>query len=230
METTYTIVTNCTRIVLVLASFEEREEKLLMDIWDPSFCELLSIPIPEDVVSLVLENEAWQTQQVSGMHAPVEYCQPKSSKESSASLRAPFKAVANVPSSLGSRQETIHEKLTKPARFPQLLSASQTEQKCKHSIPKNIQVNTSWAVSVFDQWVAHCNSQACSVDERCPDNLLITAHPTDKVDYWLATLILEARRKDGQYYPPNTVRNILAAIFRHMKANLGARNVPNMID
>ena len=62
METTYTIVSNCTRIVLVLASFEEREEKLLMDIWDPSFCELLSIPIPEDVVSLVLENEARQTQ------------------------------------------------------------------------------------------------------------------------------------------------------------------------
>ena len=48
-------------------------------------------------MSLVLENEAWQTQQVSGMHAPVEYCQPKSSKESSASLRAPFKAVRNHP-------------------------------------------------------------------------------------------------------------------------------------
>ena len=147
------------------------------------------------------------------MHAPVEYCQPKSSKESSASLRAPFKAVANVPSSLDSRQETIHEKPTKPTRFSQLLSASQIEQKCRPSIPKNTQVNTNWAVSVFDQWVAHRNSQACSVDERCPDNLLITAHPTDKVDYWLATFILEARRKDGQYYPPNTVRNIPCCNF-----------------
>ena len=51
-----------------------------MDIWDPSFCEFLSIPIPEDVVSLVFENEARQTQQVSGMHGAVEYCQPQSLK------------------------------------------------------------------------------------------------------------------------------------------------------
>ena len=87
-------------------------------------------------------------------------------------------------------------------------------------------MNTSWAVSVLDQW----NSQAHSVDEWCPDNLLIIAHPTDKVDYWLAAFILEACKKDGQYYPPNTVKNIPAAIFRHMKANLGAHNVPNMID
>ena len=59
---------------------------------------------------------------------------------------------------------------------------------------------------------------------------LLLPHPTYKVDYWLAAFILEARRKDGQYYPPNTVKNIPAAIFRHMKANLGAHNVPNMID
>ena len=55
-------VSSCTRIVLVLASFGEREEKLLINIWDPSFCELLSIPTPEDVVSLFFENKAWQTQ------------------------------------------------------------------------------------------------------------------------------------------------------------------------
>ena len=76
----------------------------------------------------------------------------------------------------------------------------------------------------------HCNRQAQSADEKCPNSLLTTVHPTGAVDYWLATFILEARRKDGQFYPPNTVRNILAAIFRHMKANLGARNVPNMIN
>ena len=122
------------------------------------------------------------------------------------SKKTSFVIIAN----LGSRQEIIHEKPTKPARFPQLLSASQIEQKCKPSIPKNTQVNTSWAVSVLDQWVAHRNSQAHSVDEWCPDNLLIIAHPTDKVDYWLAAFILEARRKDGQYYPPNTVKNIPA--------------------
>ena len=110
------------------------------------------------------------------------------------------------------------------------LNASQIEQKCKPSIPKNTQVNTSWTVSVFDQWVAHRNRQARSASEKCPISLLTTVHPTGAVDYWLATFILEARRKDGEFYPPNTVRNILAAIFRHMKAYLGACNVSNMIN
>ena len=82
-------------------------------------------------------------------------------------------------------------------------------------------------MSVFDQWVAHCNEQA---SEKCHTSLLTTAHPIDTVDYWLATFVLEARRKDGEFYPPNTVRNILAAIFRHMKTNLGACNVPNLVD
>ena len=40
-----------------------------LDIWDPSFCELLDIPIPEDVVSIALENlSPYTTQgQASGM-------------------------------------------------------------------------------------------------------------------------------------------------------------------
>lgn len=114
-----------------------------------------------------------------------------------------------------------------PARFPKPLSAYQIEQKCKPSIPKNTQMNRSWTVSVFDQWVAHCNKQASG---KCPTSFLTTVHPTDAVDYWLATFILEARRKDSEFYPLNTARNILTSIFRHIKANLGAHNVPNMVD
>ena len=64
----------------------------------------------------------------------------------------------------------------------------------------------------------------------CPSDLLRTKYPTPIVDYWLAAFILEARRKDGEFYPGNTVRNILAAIFRAMKANMGAVNVTNFID
>ena len=202
-----------------------------MDIWDPSFMELLNIPIPEDVVSLTLENELQQVEQVSGTHTPIEYCPPlQLPPESTVKPRAPFANVSNVAPNAYSKEQTSTEQSTTLARFPKPLSASQIEQKCKPSIPKNTQVNTSWAVSVFDQWVAHRNRQACSASDKCPISLLTTVHPTGAVDYWLAAFILEARRKDGEFYPPNTVRNILAAIFRHMKAHLGARNVPNMID
>ena len=56
-------------------------------------------------------------------------------------------------------------------------------------------------------------AKCVQLGEKCPVSLLTTVHPTGAADYWLATFILEGRRKDGQYYPTNTVRNILAAIF-----------------
>ena len=183
--------------------------------------ELLNIPVPEDVVSLALETDLQQVKQVSGTHTPIEYCPLQElSPDLNANPRELFRSVAPTVSS----KKQTNKQVTMPARFPK---PSQIEQKCKPSIPKNTQVNTSWAVSVFDQWVAHRNEQA---SEKCPTSLLTTAHPTDMVDYWLATFVLEARRKDGEFYPPNTVRNILAAIFRHKKANLGARNVPSLVN
>ena len=56
------------------------------------------------------------------------------------------------------------------------------------------------------------------------------SYPTTIVDYWLATFVLEARRKDGDYYPGNTLKNLLAAPFRATKSNLGPLNVVNFID
>ena len=79
---------------------------------------------------------------------------------------------------------------------------------------------------MFDQWVAHRNRQT---SENGPTNLLTTVHPTGAVDNWLATLILEAHREDCKFNPPNTIRNIVPALF-DTKANLGVCNVPNMID
>ena len=37
---------------------------------------------------------------------------------------------------------------------------------------------------------------------------------------WLATFVLEAWRKDGDFYPGNTLKNLLAALFQAMKATL----------
>ena len=128
---------------MLLASSNFLEEKL-MDIWDPSFVELLNIPIPEDVASLALENRVQE--QVSGTHTPVAYCPPQPSQ---VHPKAPFKGVTNVAPSASCREKTIIEQPSTSARFPKLLSASQIEQKCKPSIPKNTQVNTSWAVSAM---------------------------------------------------------------------------------
>lgn len=46
----------------------------------------------------------------------------------------------------------------------------------------------------------------------------------------MATFVLEARRKDGDFYPENTLRNLLAALFQAMKGNLGPLNIANFIE
>ena len=45
------------------------------------------------------------------------------------------------------------------------------------------------------------------------------------LDKALSCFILEARKKDGQFYPDATVKNILSALFRVYKHNVGANNV-----
>ena len=62
-----------------------------MDILDSSFMELLSNPIPEDVISLALENQ--KQKQVSGTHTPVAYCPPQLSQ---VHPKAAFKRATNV--------------------------------------------------------------------------------------------------------------------------------------
>ena len=63
-----------------------------------------------------------------------------------------------------------------------------------------------------------------------PEDLLIHSHPISVLDYCLAAFVLEARRQDGNYYPGNTIRNILAALFRFLKENAGVKSAPNFID
>ena len=55
----------------------------------------------------------------------------------------------------------------------------------------------------------------------CPADLLEAPYPTHMVDEWLAVFVLEARRGDGDYYPPMTVQKLLPALFRVYKANQG---------
>ena len=57
---------------------------------------------------------------------------------------------------------------------------------------------------------------------KCPTNLLEAPYLLTELDMWLALFVLEVRRMDGDYYPPSTIQNLLAALFRVYKGNLGA--------
>lgn len=226
-----------------------------MDLWDPDFCKLLHVPIPEEVHSLVNEVPQSAGTHVSHVHEPNCVIQQTGLENStlpansSAQLLPVWQVVQpELPFSIPlcsphacnalpvavplnkSSPPTKGTNLEPPAKKPRFatpLSSSEMAMNCQPSVPKSTQQNTTWAVGLFNQWVQNRNEMTV---EKCPSDLLTIRYPTPIVDYWLAAFILEARRRDGEFYPGNTVRNILAAIFRAMKANMGAINVPNFID
>lgn len=101
---------------------------------------------------------------------------------------------------------------------------------CKPYIPATTKSNNSWATGVFKSWVKERNANANTTGERFPADLLETRYPTAIVDRTLSAFVIEARRVDGNFYPGNTLKNILSALFRVMKEQQGAVNVVSFME
>lgn len=193
----------CSRLfalIVELPTFKMSAESL----WELDFTKLLTeiTPIPEDVFSLLHE---------------VANIAPTDENE-----------LVKNPGQHAMTEDSVPGP-SKKCRFASPLSEKQIEEFCQPSIPKNTQRNTSGVVSVFKEWCNYRNKDPHTT-KRCPEDLLQTSYPTTVVDYWLAMFVLEARRKYGDFYPGNTLQNLLAALFQTMKGNLSPLNVVNFID
>lgn len=116
------------------------------------------------------------------------------------------------------------------ARFAALLNDEELNQLCTLFILKQTQRNSMWATGVFNTWLSTKNSTpALPITDAIPTDLLEVSYPIPVVDCALAAFVLEARRADGNFYPGNTLKNILSALFRVMKQNQGALNVISFV-
>ena len=160
-------------------------------LWNPDITKLLmeSVPIPEDVFFSLLDEMV-----------PVERTAPTDENQSVKNLGK--RAITN-DSLLGP---------SKKCRFASPLTEKQIAEYYQPSIQKNTRRNTSWGVGIFKEW-CNCHNKDPRTSKLCPKDLLQASYPTTVVNYWLATFVLEARRKDGDYYPGNTLKNLLAALF-----------------
>ena len=111
-------------------------------------------------------------------------------------------------------------------RFVTPLTPKELDQACNLCVPLNTKRNNLWVTNVFVEWL---NERNATTEDKFPD-ILQSQQAVGQVDAVLAAFILEARRKDGNHYPANTLRNILAAIYRVMKENLGATNVTTFME
>ena len=52
--------------------------------------------------------------------------------------------------------------------------------------------------------------------ETCPDDLL-ESPDVGNLNRWLSRFVVECRREDGKPYPPSSISNILAGLYRYSK-------------
>ena len=81
--------------------------------------------------------------------------------------------------------------------------------------------STSWAVTTFKEWIRECNE--FNPDDLCPDGFLELDHSSDvpQLERWLCRFVVEARKQDGQHYPPTTLQSLLSGILRYMREQHG---------
>ena len=107
-------------------------------------------------------------------------------------------------------------------RFPRPLSDCQMQSLLDSRVPGNTKRNTGWSVSVFDAWRKFRMMSSVAVPDLQPPL-------NDELDQTLASFIVEARRQDGQDYPPNTLYNLMCGLQRHLREVSGDMSV-NLVD
>ena len=104
-------------------------------------------------------------------------------------------------------------------RFAKPLTREQARQQTQPYVPKRTQQCNSWALGVFKLWAASRNEEASLELGQCLADLLEAPYLPGVLDSWLSLFVLEARRADGNYYPPGIIQD---ALFRVYKGNQGA--------
>ncbi len=93
-------------------------------------------------------------------------------------------------------------------------------------IPQNTNRSTKWALSTFGKWLNTRNRRP-KAGERCPEYLLHRKEP-NLLSKWLAAFVAEARKQNGDPYPPKTLYALLTGLWRHMKEL--DENAPNILN
>ena len=117
--------------------------------------------------------------------------------------------------------------VVRPSRWGLKQTTSDIDQLKKSGIPVKTQAQTGWCLSVWEQWAM----------ERTTDNGDEVAHALLKdctkmnvqdLDFWLSRFVIEARKKDGSEYPPNTLYQLCCGLGRAIK--LAGRPDINIFD
>ena len=129
-------------------------------------------------------------------------------------------------------QELITIPVEPTVRFENVRAESDDsiEKRKYERVPEKSRKQSCWALAVYTEWAKWRHAQAETVlgdNGLVPENLQLQSAIT--LDYWLSRFVIEARRKDGNPYPPNTLYNITASLQRMFRESYGRHDV-NLLD
>ena len=101
------------------------------------------------------------------------------------------------------------------------LSEKQMKEYLMPYVPENTQLANQWGIKLFYDWINERNSRP-DCNKKCPVDILDNKDtPIEDVDFWLALFVMEVRRSDGMVYSGSSLRNIVSALGRRLKAVRG---------
>ena len=102
-------------------------------------------------------------------------------------------------------------------RFPKPCSTLHMKVICKGYVPRNTDKATNRTLKVFQAWKEQRDEQQDGMS--C------------WLNFWLSRFVVEAHRKDRNFYPPATIHNLLSSLYRYSKSKVPSGSVaPNFMN
>ncbi len=106
------------------------------------------------------------------------------------------------------------------SRFSDPVTVGDVENARVSGVPEKTQEQTSWCTGVWAAWARALMKLPAADDDESRYELLpdfFCAMPVESMKFWLCKFVLELRRADGEYYPPDTLYSICSGLNRSLR-------------
>ena len=94
-----------------------------------------------------------------------------------------------------------------PSRFASPSSDKVIQWPHEQQVSKNTQRDMKFCMNLWNEWTKH---RLLTTSTHIRPLVEMT---TEEMQYWMTRFILEARKKDGEEYPPNTLHHIVCGLM-----------------
>ena len=105
--------------------------------------------------------------------------------------------------------EGIHRKFAEPKTDKEVSQARES------AIPAKIRQDTTYCMQMWDAWASFRNGRPGTSTSYVPALLQLAKDPLN-LQHWLSSFCLEARKKNGSEFSPNSLHHIICGLMRYI--------------